>query len=171
MQLYIKSEINRIADSANFNGIKLLDGTQGAFSCHWWHCSIKLNADTDAVEGNGSGQKGVYSIDISKWAGSAGSAAASFSIKIGGVTIAKANISAGKTGDASAIKIFVQSVSINGVDFEVKLDNGKIILSMKSVPTTKFDTSMAVTDMISFTMMASRLIMKRFPRGLADLTK
>ncbi|MEH2935736.1 flagellin [Acutalibacter sp. JLR.KK004] len=141
----LKSEINRIADSANFNGIKLLDGTQGA-STATGGTAIRLNADTDAVEGNGSGQKGVYSIDISKWSGSAGSAAkASFSIVIGGVTIAKASISAGKTGDASAIKLSASSATINNVKFEVKLDGGKITLTMKSVPTTKFDSSMAVT--------------------------
>ena len=112
-----------------------------------------------------------YSIDLSKWAGSAGSAAASLSIIIDGVTIAKASVSAGGVGVVADFKLSASSASIGGVDFEVKLENGKIILSMKSVPTTKFDTSMAVTDMISFTMMASRLIMKRFPRGLADLTR
>ena len=61
----LKSEINRIADSANFNGIKLLDGSQDA--------STKLGAMTNlaaaeaVADGVQSGSKptaGVYSLDL-----------------------------------------------------------------------------------------------------------
>jgi len=140
----LKSEINRIADSANFNGIKLLDGTQGA-STTTAGTAVTLTADTDAVDGNGEGQKGIYSIDISKWSGSAGSAAASFSIKIGSVTIAKASVSAGAVANGAKFTVAAATVSIGGVKFNVTKGDGKITLTMKSVPTTKFDTSMAVT--------------------------
>ena len=61
----LKSEINRIADSANFNGIKLLDGSQDA--------STKLGAMTnltsaqavaDGVQTGSKPTAGVYSLDL-----------------------------------------------------------------------------------------------------------
>ena len=59
----LKSEINRIADSSNFNGIKLLDGSLGA--------DVKVAGETDmtvTVLADGqlakSPQAGAYSIDF-----------------------------------------------------------------------------------------------------------
>ncbi len=61
----LTSEIDRIADSANFNGIKLLNGEMDG--------SAKLGdltgvgsaaAVADGVQGGGNGTKGVYSLDL-----------------------------------------------------------------------------------------------------------
>ena len=140
----LKSEINRIADSANFNGIKLLDGTQAA-STTAAGTAVELNPVTDAVEGNGEGQPGVYSIDLSKWAGSVGSAGGTFTIKVGTVTIASASVSAAGKVDFSAFSLAGATASIGGVNFKIDLDGGKIILTMASAPTSAFDEDMSVT--------------------------
>ena len=61
----LKSEINRIADSANFNGIKLLDGSQDASSK--LGTMTNLTAAEAVADGEQSGGKptaGVYSLDL-----------------------------------------------------------------------------------------------------------
>ena len=66
----LKTEINRIAESANFNGIKLLDGSQedtlvgeGGVKT----VTAEMAKGIDIVNGsNGGGTKGEYSIDITQ---------------------------------------------------------------------------------------------------------
>ena len=65
----LKTEINRIADSANFNGIKLLDGSLDT--------TVKTTGTTDVLAGTGKNnivqdgqmgketQPGIYSVDFS----------------------------------------------------------------------------------------------------------
>ena len=60
----LQSEINRIADSANFNGIKLLDGSLDASVKTADVASVDVTPTADGQLGKDS-QAGIYSIDLS----------------------------------------------------------------------------------------------------------
>ena len=61
----LTNEINRIADSANFNGIKLLDGSMdGAVKLGEFSAVDSVAAVADGVQAGGAATPGVYSIDL-----------------------------------------------------------------------------------------------------------
>ena len=102
----LRSEINRIADSANFNGIKLLDGSMEAGKTEiGWQGSVNETGVTPTLDGQLVTKEptaGKYSIDFGKLSFSNNSTAAenvSFNLTTGGggnisITI---QIGAGKT--------------------------------------------------------------------------
>ena len=143
----LKSEINRIADSANFNGIKLLDGSQDASkaaSLSDVTVTHVMDANPDATQA----QKGIYSIDLSnfKAASSTNAAPATIQLAVGGVTIATAI--ATKTGgfvSGSDFSVTTAAVSIGGVTFDISMDGDTITLTMANDPTAEFDSALAVT--------------------------
>ncbi len=143
----LKSEINRIADSANFNGIKLLDGsldTTTASSMTDAAVSHQTDANPDAKKA----QKGIYSIDLKdfKAASSTNAAPATISIKIGGVTVAQ-GIASGTGGfvEGDAWKATTGVVTIGTTGFDVSRDGDILTITMKTDPTGEFNTSLAVT--------------------------
>ncbi len=143
----LKSEINRIADSANFNGIKLLDGsldTSKATSLN----DVTVTHVTDANPDSSNAQKGIYSIDLKdfKAASSTNAAPATISIKIGGVTVAEGKATAtGGFVDANGYTATSGTVTIGGVGFDAKRDGDILTLTMKTDPTADFDDNMKVT--------------------------
>ena len=152
----LKSEINRIADSANFNGIKLLDGsldTTSATSLSDFESATTLAAGklqhlVDANPTATSAQKGIYAVDLSnfKAASSTSSAPATISIKVGGQVVATAKASA--TGGfvvSSDFKATTATVTIGTTGFDVKMDGDSVILTMKENPTAEFTSPMNVT--------------------------
>ena len=143
----LKSEINRIADSANFNGIKLLDGsldTSKASSL----VDATVAHQTDANPDSSAAQRGIYSIDLKdfKAASSTNAAPATISIKIGGQTVAQGIASAtGGFVDADGYTATTGTVTIGGVGFDVSKDGDILTLTMKTDPTAEFNTNMDVT--------------------------
>ena len=142
----LKTEINRIADSANFNGIKLLDGSQADNSAASL-TNVTVTHTADALDSAPSAQKGVYSIDLSTFSASIASNAASgtISITVGGQTIAAAGVSTtGGAATGADFTLAAPTIAINGTTFDVTKDGDKITLTMQDDPTAPFNASMAV---------------------------
>ena len=145
----LKSEIDRIADSANFNGIKLLDGSQGGSGGDDSAGDVRaVTGVRDATTDVRKAQAGEYSVDLTNF--KAISTGSNITIKVGGTTVATATVS----GATSSKPVTVSSanfqaatgdVSIGGTKFVISKSGNKIILKMKDVPTTDFTASMKVT--------------------------
>ena len=106
----LRSEINRIADSSNFNGINLLDGTMedgatlGGDAIDISSALTGVSPETSAV----AEVKPSFSIDLdglSIAGGSTTKASATLKLQVGGqsITSTKINVGAGATVKASAI--------------------------------------------------------------------
>ncbi len=148
----LKEEINRIADSANFNGIQLLDGTQAGSTTSAMDAGdlVSVTAVKDAEQPAKTGQKGEYSVDLSNFEGK--TTGTSVTIKVGGKTVASvavAGATASKPATVTAADIkagtIASTVTIGTTKFDVKLEGDKIKLTMKSIPKTDFTTDMKVT--------------------------
>ena len=102
----LKSEINRIADSANFNGIKLLDGSMSAngtttikSAATSQAAGVDVNIMADSVfDANGSRSELKFSFDVVSNASKAGAVVD----KDGNVTISVAKASAGQASYSAA---------------------------------------------------------------------
>ena len=95
----LKSEINRIADSSNFNGIKLLDGSMEAGKTEiGWQGSVNETGVTPTLDGQLVTKEptaGKYSIDFGKLSFSNASTAnvtVTFNLASGGTTAATSSI-------------------------------------------------------------------------------
>jgi len=145
----LKDEINRIADSANFNGIKLLDGSQGGGD-DGVSTNVKVTAVRDATTDTRAAQKGVYSVDLKNFTAVA-TADGTVKIQVGGATVAKASVAGASANSPVYVKdlqfqaVSGTSVNIGGTSFTVKVVDGKITLTMKNVPTTDFKAAMNVS--------------------------
>ena len=161
----LKSEINRIADSSNFNGIKLLDGSlSGAAKAgavdlgdNWTDLSATntTGAGLDAGlvrTGDGTptktSNKGRYELDLNaaKWTSTTGGGAATVSVTFAGVTatVTAADKGLTVTGE-DLIKEWIKKadadndgvITIGNKDFKVTQEGSKLILTGKD--TTEFD--------------------------------
>jgi len=140
----LRSEIDRIADSSNFNGIKLLDGsmdgadkiTEGAVQ------GVTVTAVADGDQNATTGAKAVYSIDLNDLVISNGGTPGevmTVTITVGGqkllefaatgATLGGASIAAGTLATGS-------SIVIDGMTFNVTVSGSKITLTAVSVYTT-----------------------------------
>ena len=152
----LRTEINRIADSANFNGIKLLDGSLADKSAAALS-NVTVTHTADALDAPASGQKGVYSIDLSTFTAgiSTGGTAAKIGITVGGVTVAEtaANVNKGSSITVEDLVAKTGDLSINGVNFNASIDGDKLVLTMKDLPTADYTGQMtvAVTGADSYT--------------------
>ena len=101
----LKTEINRIADSANFNGIQLLDGSQSSAGASAVASDVAVDviADAKLLPGGwkGDAKQGVYELDLSQFkfkaTGTSGDTG-TLSIKIGGKEVAKISVTIGTNG-------------------------------------------------------------------------
>ena len=141
----LKDEINRIADSANFNGIKLLDGSLSSQNL----TAEGVKASTKSiVEGltindgvNGGGTKGEATIDVSSLFGTGDTLAIEFTDTSLGTTGTKtlnfgagANDIKGATAEEQAESIQKALSSDAGISqkFDVKVDGTKVTLTAKA---------------------------------------
>ena len=165
----LRSEINRIADSSNFNGIKLFDGSMEADSIKY---EITDKAALDILDNNNSkgtvaiGQAGTdtilhkvaleavktkFSVDLENVAFSSTDATANVGVTItlggtGNATIS-ASVLSGTTGKdlAQALADGTSEISIDGVSYSVSADGSKLVFEMS-------DSSFkAATQAASFT--------------------
>ena len=157
----LKSEINRIADSANFNGIKLLDGSLDT--------ALKTTGDTDlsgSLEIISDGQlgnkatAGVFELDLSEFEGTVGTdksgvkisvfgqeiivkAKAAQGSKITGEDIAKAIADKWATGGTKGARGTYKTDY--GVTIDAQQNGAKITFTMSDAPTKAWDIDSAVT--------------------------
>ena len=139
----LKTEINRIADSANFNGIKLLDGsldrnyltTEEGVTTE----TIDFATGIDFTTKAGGGSKGEYSFTLDTAFG----AGDTITLDVGGTTVT-ATFNGTTTGATSATftgstaeeqaKSLQQALSSNATlaaDFDVAVDGNKITITNK----------------------------------------
>ena len=170
----LKTEIDRIADSANFNGIKLLDGSldSGVSKLAMnggTDIANKLSNVKDGMMVNKEPAAGKYTIDFNQSKLTAtttgadqtvtftlggGVAAVSITITKGesitGKSIAKAIATALASTGNSAYDAASDTIAIGGVSFNVSTDGSKLVLEMTAPPKQEFkpaalDATLAVT--------------------------
>ncbi len=143
----LKSEINRIADSANFNGINLLDGSQDGGSSAASMTDVDVTVEVDALKPTEATRKGIYAVDTKNFKFTAASGSSgTVSIKVAGKTIATATVSTGGKISASDLTLTTGELTIGGVKFEVSGSaDSEIVLTMKEDPTEDFEEDMSVT--------------------------
>ena len=124
----LKSEINRIADSANFNGIKLLDGSMSAngtttikSAATSQAAGVDVNIMADSVfDANGSRSELKFSFAVVSNASKAGAVVD----KDGNVTISVAKASAGQASYSAAdIQALLSKVTAQSADVSADMVN------------------------------------------------
>jgi flagellin len=146
----LKSEINRIADSSNFNGINLLDGSMQQQTTVLQAQDLSI---TKVMDGKMSAdpQKGVYTLDLTnlKVTSNSTTAAGKVTIAFGGATASVSFATGGNaTGGAIATKLasaLGATATIGGVKFTVNASGGKLTLTMKDTPTAAWNTALSAT--------------------------
>ena len=147
----LRSEINRIADSSNFNGINLLDGSMSGKGAVEFTDQTITKVE-DGLRGTGAGEAGELTLDVGdltlKLAATGTTLAATdtlATITVAGKTVAtiKAAVSAGETYtfNASDLTVAAASVTIGGLTFTVSNEGGKIKLTGDKVPTDAEETA------------------------------
>ena len=124
----LKSEINRIADSANFNGIKLLDGSMSAngtttikSAASTQAAGVDVNIVADSVfDANGSRSELKFSFSVVSKASDMGAKVD----KNGNVTISVAKATAGQASYSAAdIQALLSKVTAQGADVSADMVN------------------------------------------------
>ena len=140
----LRDEIDRIADSANFNGIKLLNGDMDGAGTEVVN-DVTVTAVADGDQSGAAGAAGVYSFDVKDFeiSGAGTAATATLSINIGGATVtATVALTDGKASAASvaaAIATAVSggtSVTIANAAYTVTVDGTKITVTQQKAPTS-----------------------------------
>ena len=158
----LRSEIDRIADSANFNGIKLLNGemngtgdvtvTEGAIT------GVAVTANKDGDHSGSEAAAGVYSFDIKDLEVSDASATqTTIHLTVGGQNLVANTTTVGITdGKASAASIAAAITAtqmvIDNVTYSVSVNGTKVTLTQEAVPTTtdEYLTDDAANMQVSF---------------------
>ena len=145
----LRSEINRIADSANFNGIKLLDGSLATANENAWNVQSEISAGADTAPtwteedisgkfgtttagdawhpgaGNGPQATVTFKIDLAGMKGSATAAAAAgtanFQLNVAGTDLdLSVTVAAGTAGDPVDISADDLAAALNGKEFSIQ---------------------------------------------------
>ncbi len=146
----LRDEINRIADSSNFNGIKLLDGSMSSAMKVASEKEL-ITADTQVLTDGQlakTPQAGVYSVDFSNASitNTSTASATDATFKIFGKTLELDTLKPGATlegkdlAEAIAAKWNAQTSSadkqLDGVDVKATVQGSKVIFTMAEAPTT-----------------------------------
>ena len=129
----LRSEINRIADSSNFNGIKLLDGSMSSAATAPAASDITVTAVADGLRGSGqTAAKGVYKVDFTDLkvtvTDTMAANATAMTLEVGGVTLGSFTVvNALTSGDIGSVLTIGDlnftaastSVTIGGLDFDI----------------------------------------------------
>ncbi len=140
----LKSEINRIADSANFNGIKLLDGVSGSgrlstLPVEYNTLSSAAGVTIDSVT-NGGGTKGEFTIDLNKQFSFGDTITINGTDADGNALTATYTLSTatgatnfyGETVEDQATDLVNKMTASFGAHFDIKADGGKITMTAKA---------------------------------------
>ncbi len=159
----LREEINRIADSSNFNGINLLDGSMSSSGAA---SDVKIEAVADGLRGSGAtAEKGEYTIhwDDLKLSVKGGvniaATDALATITLAGVTLGTIQLGTARTtSDGAAVLTagdfsFVVSTAnttatIGGLEFTIAVDNDGVKLTGLGVGAAKADPT--ATDVENF---------------------
>ncbi len=155
----LRDEINRIADSSNFNGIKLLDGSMSAGAAGAKDVTLTQVHDNTGAAVAAKG--GSYTLDLTDWTASASATFAANAtlgtITFAGKTLAILAANALSTGEAItkgdlALANTDSTITLADISFDMTLTNGVLKLTNTADPTqaqadafSKLDLSAEVT--------------------------
>ena len=140
----LKTEIDRIADSSNFNGIKLLDGSLSKAGKPAGVTGLTPSQIHDNTGDAVPAQNGQYTLDLTGWKAEAGAAIASgdalLTLSVGSAEIkftAKAAIATGATISVGDLELVTPNtgVTIGGLTFTASIDGTSLKLVGDAEPT------------------------------------
>ena len=147
----LRSEIDRIADSSNFNGIKLLNGEMSGTGALGDLQGVNVTATNDGSQASVKSQKGEYSVDLGQTLITATVAGTvDLSLKIGNTEILKGAPSYTASAIGEEFKLstvltagdFTTSVVIDNQTFAITFADGKVTLKGEADPTAEFTATM-----------------------------
>ena len=170
----LRDEINRIADSSNFNGIKLLDGSLDSSETTKLSdpTTVEVDAIADGEVGDGTPTAGVYEIDLKdmKFTYSGTDTAASVTVTLGNLEFGGQNLISGTVTalisngpNGGSIADFnlatntnlVSQVTVGNNTYDVTYADGKITLTMTEPPASADDIPSGTDLEVTFTDDAS----------------
>ena len=130
----LKSEINRIADSANFNGIKLLDGSMDAEGIGGGaNMSVNFGSVT-AYEAGVSNADPTFSVSLDGLSLKANASSGSLVLNVGGqdITLKFSGAPKGSAVSLGSLKLSASSATLGGIKYDIKVSQGSLEFKMAS---------------------------------------
>ena len=130
----LKDEINRIADSANFNGIKLLDGSMGAEGIGGGaNMSVNFGSVT-AYEAGVSNADPTFSVSLDGLSLKANASSGSLVLNVGGqnITLNFSGATKGSAVSLGSLSLAASSVTLGGIKYDISVAQGSLTFEMAS---------------------------------------
>ena len=130
----LKDEINRIADSANFNGIKLLDGSMDAEGIGGGaNMSVNFGSVT-AYEAGVSNADPTFSVSLDGLSLKANASSGSLVLNVGGqdITLTFSGATKGSAVSLGSLKLSASSATLGGIKYDIKVSQGSLKFEMAS---------------------------------------
>ena len=130
----LKDEINRIADSANFNGIKLLDGSMDAEGIGGGaNMSVNFGSVT-AYEAGVSNADPTFSVSLDGLSLKANASSGSLVLNVGGqdITLKFSGATEGSAVSLGSLKLSASSATLGGIKYDIKVSQGSLKFEMAS---------------------------------------
>ena len=130
----LKDEINRIADSANFNGIKLLDGSMDAEGIGGGaNMSVNFGSVT-AYEAGVSNADPTFSVSLDGLSLKANDSSGSLVLNVGGqdITLKFSGATKGSAVSLGSLKLSASSATLGGIKYDIKVSQGSLKFEMAS---------------------------------------
>ena len=130
----LKDEINRIADSANFNGIKLLDGSMDAEGIGGGaNMSVNFGSVT-AYEAGVSNADPTFSVSLDGLSLKANASRGSLVLNVGGqnITLNFSGATKGSAVSLGSLSLAASSVTLGGIKYDISVSRGSLTFEMAS---------------------------------------
>ena len=130
----LKDEINRIADSANFNGIKLLDGSMDAEGIGGGaNMSVNFGSVT-AYEARVSNADPTFSVSLDGLSLKANASSGSLVLNVGGqnITLKFSGATKGSAVSLGSLKLSASSATLGGIKYDITVSQGSLKFEMAS---------------------------------------
>ena len=130
----LKDEINRIADSANFNGIKLLDGSMDAEGIGGGaNMSVNFGSVT-AYEAGVSNADPKFSVSLDGLSLKANASSGSLVLNVGGqnITLKFSGATKGSAVSLGSLKLSASSATLGGIKYDITVSQGSLKFEMAS---------------------------------------
>ena len=130
----LKDEINRIADSANFNGIKLLDGSMDAEGIGGGaNMSVNFGSVT-AYEAGVSNADPTFSVSLDGLSLKANASSGSLVLNVGGqnITLNFSGATKGSAVSLGSLSLAASSVTLGGIKYDISVSQGSLTFEMAS---------------------------------------
>ena len=130
----LKDEINRIADSANFNGIKLLDGSMDAEGIGGGaNMSVNFGSVT-AYEAGVSNADPTFSVSLDGLSLKANASSGSLVLNVGGqnITLNFSGATKGSAVSLGSLSLVASSVTLGDIKYDISVSQGSLTFEMAS---------------------------------------